>query len=473
VTQTLEQTVIELWDASIVPTLTRYIEIPNKSPMFDAQWQSHGHMHTAVRLLADWCAASGVRNLTHEIVELPERTPLLFCEVAASAPGAPDVLLYGHYDKQPEFTGWHAGLGPWTPVLSNGRLFGRGGADDGYALFASLAAIRALQQAGVPHGRCVLLIEGCEESGSYDLPAYLDALAPRIGTPALVICLDAECGDYDHLWLSTSLRGLLIGNLEVGVLTEGVHSGAASGIVPSSFRILRRLLDRLEDPDSGALIDALQVPIDRRLRADAAAVAESLGDLVTGRYPWLPGMSAMSDDPVELILNNTWRPTLSVTGLSGAPGVDAAGNTLRPTTTAKLSIRLPPSLDAATAERTVQELLQANPPYGAQVRFVSDGAQPGWAAPPLDARLANSFAAASMRYFERPVRYMGMGGTIPFLKMLGDRFGAAQFMVTGVLGPHSNAHGPNEFLDIATGKRVTCCVAHVLAEYARPADADA
>jgi acetylornithine deacetylase/succinyl-diaminopimelate desuccinylase-like protein len=463
-----EKSIGPTWDDSIVPTLQRYIEIPNKSPGFDAEWHARGHMRAAVDLLADWCANSGVAGLLHEIVELPGRTPLLLCTVAATAPDAPAVLLYGHYDKQPEFTGWQDGLGPWSPVLKDGRLYGRGGADDGYAVFASLTAIRALQLAGVPHARCVVLIEGCEESGSYDLPAYLDALSSRIGTPDLVVCLDAECGDYEHLWLSSSLRGLLLGTLEVQVLSEGVHSGAASGIVPSSFRILRGLLDRIEDAATGRMIDALHVPIDAKTRADAQAVVESLGNVITTRYPWQPGTHAITDDPLELVLNNTWRPTLSVTGLSGAPPVTSAGNTLRPSTAAKLSIRLPPSLDGRTAERVVKETLESDPPYGASVRFASDGAQQGWAAPPLRPQLADSFAAASQRYFDRPVRYMGMGGTIPFLKMLGDRFPDAQFMVTGVLGPHSNAHGPNEFLDIETGKRVTACVAHVLADHATP-----
>jgi acetylornithine deacetylase/succinyl-diaminopimelate desuccinylase-like protein len=461
-----EQMIGEVWDDSIVPTLCRYIEIPNKSPMFDADWRSHGYMRDAVKLLEDWCRHSPAKGLALEVVELPGRTPVLFGEIAGSTADAPTVLLYGHYDKQPEFTGWHEGLGPWTPVIRDGRLFGRGGADDGYATFASLTAIAAVQAAGKPLPRCVLLIEGCEESGSFDLPAYLEHLGPRIGKPDLVVCLDAECGDYEHLWLSSSLRGLLLGTLEVAVLTEGVHSGAASGIVPSSFRILRMLLDRIEDASSGRMNEALHVPIDAQTRANARALVESLGDVITERYPWLPGMSPMAQDMVELVLNNTWRPTLSVTGLSGAPPVTSAGNTLRPSTSAKLSIRLPPTLDAKHASQTVKSLLEANPPYGAHVRFDSDGGQPGWAAPKVNPMLTKAFAESAQSYFGKPVQYMGMGGTIPFLKMLGDRFPDAQFMVTGVLGPHSNAHGPNEFLDIATGKRVTACVAHVLAEYA-------
>jgi acetylornithine deacetylase/succinyl-diaminopimelate desuccinylase-like protein len=463
---TFERFVGQTWNDSIVPTLCRYIEIPNKSPMFDVDWEAHGYMRDAVNLLERWCRQTNVAGMKLEIVALPGRTPVLFAEIAATLADAPTVLLYGHYDKQPEFTGWADGLGPWTPVIRDGRLYGRGGADDGYATFASLTAIAALHQQRIGHGRLVMLIEGCEESGSFDLPHYLEHLGPRIGTPDLVVCLDAECGDYERLWLSSSLRGLLIGTLEVTVLTEGVHSGAASGIVPSSFRILRNLLDRIEDSTTGKMIDALYVPIDAQTRANARSLVDTLGDVIVERYPWATGVVPMAQDAVELVLNNTWRPTLSVTGLSGAPPVTSAGNTLRPSTSATVSIRLPPTLDASAAAKAVQAALETNPPYGAQVRFKSDGGQPGWAAPPLEPRLRAAFDMASLAYFESPVRYMGMGGTIPFLKMLGDRFPHAQFMVTGVLGPHSNAHGPNEFLDIATAKRVTCCVAHVLERFA-------
>ncbi len=454
----------EQWDASIVPTISDYIRIPNKSPMFDAAWHEHGHMRRAIELLSQWADASGVAGLDHDIVEIEGRTPVWFGEVPGTTPDAPTVLLYGHYDKQPEFSGWLDGLGPWTPVMRDGRLYGRGGADDGYALFASLSAIAAAQRAGSNLPRCVILIEGCEESGSFDLPAYLQFLAPRIGSPELVICLDAECGDYDHLWLSTSLRGLLLGTLTVRVLEQGVHSGAASGIVPSSFRLLRMLLDRIEDVGSGRMIDALHVPIGAATRTEAAAMAQSLGGLIVDRYPWAGTTAPLSRDLVELVLDNTWRPTLSVTGISGAPEVGNAGNTLRPYTAARLSIRLPPTMDAKRASEIVKARLEADPPQGATVTFESDGGQPGWAAPALSEKLSESFERAAMATFGSHARYMGMGGTIPFLKMLGDRFPSAQYMVTGVLGPNSNAHGPNEFLDVATAKRITQCVAHVLAD---------
>jgi acetylornithine deacetylase/succinyl-diaminopimelate desuccinylase-like protein len=457
----------KLWDREVIPRLCEYIRIPNKSPAFDPDWERHGHMEAAVQLLEAWCRQLHMDGLQTDVVRLPGRTPMLVCDVAPSPGITGSVLLYGHYDKQPEFTGWADGLDPWTPVIRDGRLYGRGGADDGYALFGCLSAIAALKAQGVPHGRCLILIEGCEESGSLDLPYYIDHLAHRIGQPDLVICLDAECGSYEQLWITTSLRGMVAGTLDVRVLTEGVHSGAASGLVPSSFRILRVLLDRIEVAVTGELLGTLHVDVPQRFQDQAATVAETLGATLVSRFPWAGRTRAVDPDLVTLVLNTTWRPTLSVTGLSGAPGVHVAGNTLRPGTQAKLSIRLPPTLDAGRAAALVREILEADPPYDADVRFIDEGAQSGWAAPVTSEWLDASLRAASQAYFAQPLREMGTGGSIPFMHMLGERFPNVQFMVTGVLGPHSNAHGPNEFLDIDTGKRVSCCVAHVLADHAR------
>ncbi len=458
--------VTRVWDETIVPTLVEYVKIPNKSPNFDAQWVEHGHMDRAVELIAGWCKARKIEGLKLEVVRLAGRTPLIFMEI----PGSSDrtVLLYGHLDKQPEMTGWETGLGPWTPVLRGERLYGRGGADDGYAAFASLTAIEALRAQDIPHARCVVLIEACEESGSYDLPAYIDALGKRIGSPELVVCLDSGCGNYDQLWLTTSLRGNLVGTLRVEVLREGVHSGDASGVVASSFRILRTLLDRLEDSKTGGScfpISCVEIPTERI--EQARALAKVLGEEVYSKFPFQKGMRPVTEDAVELILNRTWRPALAVTGAEGLPLPKDGGNVLRPFTTLKLSFRTPPTCDATRAVKKIKEVLERDPPYGAKVSFDGgDGAQ-GWNAPPLSPWLDKSIQNASLASFGKPALYMGEGGTIPFMAMLGEKFPEAQFLITGVLGPGSNAHGPNEFLDIPTGKKLTACVASVIADHAR------
>jgi acetylornithine deacetylase/succinyl-diaminopimelate desuccinylase-like protein len=456
--------VASTWDRSIVPAISEYIRIPNKSPHFDPDWAGHGHMDRAVALLEAWCRDQPIDGMTIEVVRIEGRTPVLFIDI----PGDSDevVLLYGHYDKQPEFSGWESGLDPWEPVLRDGRLYGRGGADDGYATFGSLTAVRALREQQMPHARCVVLIEGCEESGSFDLPYYIDRLADRIGSPDLVVCLDAECGNYEQLWCTTSLRGNLTGTLRVDVLSEGVHSGTAGGIVPSSFRLLRRLLSRVEDETSGKIIpEALYVDIPAERIAQARAAAEALDVSVFRKYPWTVGEPALDETPFELLLNNTWRPTLSVTGAEGLPALVNAGNVQLPYTELKLSFRLPPTCDAKAAAAAVRHVFEADPLPNCKVRFRPDSSMAGWNAPPVAGWLETSMQKASRDFFGKPSMYMGTGGTIPFMGMLGEKFPAAQFLVTGLLGPKSNAHGPNEFLHIETGKRLTSCVAGVLADH--------
>jgi acetylornithine deacetylase/succinyl-diaminopimelate desuccinylase-like protein len=455
------------WDDEIVPQLVEYIKIPNKSPMFDKDWAAHGFMDQAVAQLSAWAKAQKIDGMTVEVVRLENRTPLIFIEVPGTDASSEDsVLLYGHLDKQPEMTGWAEHLGPWQPVLEGDKLYGRGGADDGYAIFGSLAAIRALQEQKIAHARCVVLIEACEESGSYDLPYYVDHLAARIGKPSLIVCLDSGCGNYDQLWLTTSLRGLAGGNLTVEVLEEGVHSGDASGIVASSFRILRQLLSRLEDQNTGKILPPeLHVEIPAQRIEQAKQSAKVLGAAVYDKFPFVAGMRPMSDDLAELVLNRTWRPALSVTGIGGIPALDSAGNVLRPFTAVKLSLRIPPTLDGGKAGEVVKQLLERDPPYGAKVSFALEKNGSGWNAPALSPWLEASVDAASREFFNAPPAYMGEGGTIPFMGMLGEKFPGAQFLITGVLGPHSNAHGPNEFIHIPTGKRVTMCVAKVIADH--------
>ncbi len=454
------------WDDSIVPSITEYIRIPNKSPHFDPEWVEHGYMEDAVKLMVAWAGphVAAFAGATLEVVRLPGRTPLIFIEV----PGDSDdtVLLYGHLDKQPEMKGWAEGTGPWIPVRKGDKLYGRGGADDGYAIYACLCALRALQEQKVPRGRCVIMIEACEESGSYDLPFYVDHLMSRIGKPSLVVCLDSGCGDWDRLWLTTSLRGIAGGTLTVRVLTEGVHSGDASGIVPSSFRLTRGLLSRLEDEATGEIkLPELYVQIPPQRIEQAKAAARVLGEQVHAKFPFAGSTRPMADDLGQMVLNRTWRPQLAVIGMDGYPTPRDAGNVLLPYSTAQLSLRTPPTLDAKAAVQAVKRTLEADPPYGAEVEFEAWEGQSGWHAPALAPWLEKAVTEASQAAFGQPAAHMGEGGSIPFMGMLGEKFPDTQFVITGVLGPHSNAHGPNEFLHIPTGKRVTMATAHLIAAH--------
>ena len=462
------------WDSDIVGQLKSYIEIPAKSPGFDANWAQHGYIDTVVRNAAAWVEAQKVEGLRLEVVRLEGRTPVLFFELDATKPDSTQtVLMYGHLDKQPEFTGWRKDLGPWTAKYEDGKLYGRGGADDGYAVYASIAAIQALKAQNIAHPRIVGLVEACEESGSYDLLPYVDALRERLGDVSLVVCLDSGAGNYDQLWLTTSLRGMASGTLKVEVLTEGIHSGDASGLVPSSFRIMRQVLDRLEDSKTGRLLPAsfhCEVPAERL--AQAKATAAILGEEVTRRFPWAhydcDGANTFvlptTSDPVQALLNRTWTPTLSVTGAEGFPALADAGNVLRPYSAFKLSLRLPPLVDAAQAVQEMKALLEDNAPYQARVTFETNGGASGWNAPDTAPWFEQALHAASQAHFGAPCGYIGQGGTIPLMNMLARGFPRAQMMVCGVLGPKSNAHGPNEFLHVPYAKKLTAAVARVIAQ---------
>ena len=468
-----------VWDDQIVPALTEYIAIPAKSPMFDADWKAHGYIDRVIADAAAWVERQHVAGLKLEVIRLDGRTPIIFFEVPSTRPGGNDagaetICLYGHLDKQPEFNGWKNGFGPWTPRYEDGKLYGRGGADDGYAVYASITAIQALDKQGIARPRCVGIIESCEESGSSDLPIYVDALKERLGKVGLVVCLDSGAGNYDQLWLTTSLRGVVSGTLKVEILTEGVHSGDASGLVPSSFRVLRQVLDRLEDSKTGRLLpESLHCAIPADRVEQAKATAEILGDEVWKRFPWACGADGAltlptTTDPVQALINRTWKPTLSVTGVDGMPALKDAGNVLRPYTAFKLSLRIPPLVDGNDAAEAIKLLLEDNAPYNARVTFHADGrvgaaGATGWNAPSLTPWLQQALDSASHSHFGAPCGYIGQGGTIPLMSMLQQSFPAAQMMVCGVLGPKSNAHGPNEFLHVPYGKKLTAAVAQVMA----------
>ncbi len=469
-TNRIKQFCDKMWDDSVLPSITDYIRIPNKSPAFDPKWVEHGFMDKAVALMEAWAREkiAAIKGATLEVLRLEGRTPLIFIDL----PGNNNddcVLLYGHLDKQPEMKGWHEGFGPWEPRREVDRLYGRGAADDGYAIYGSITALLALADQNIPRARCVILIKAGEESGSPDLPAYIDHLAPKLGQPSLVVCLDSGCGNYDQLWLTTSLRGIAMGVLTVKVLTEGVHSGDASGIVPSSFRIARQLLSRVEDEATGAIkLQDLYVQVPPQRIEQAKQAAKLLGPEVFSKLPFAGATRPMSEDLTELVLNRTWRPQLAVTGMEGYPLPENAGNVLLPHSSVKLSFRLPPTADAMKATALIKKTLEADAPYGAEIEFDAEDGQSGWEAPALAPWLEKSINAASQMAFGKPAAFMGEGGSIPFMGMLGEKFPKTQFVITGVLGPHSNAHGPNEFLDIPTGKRVTASIAQIVADhYAR------
>jgi len=486
--------------SAVIDALCEYIKIPNDSPSFDPEWAEHGFMDRAVDLLVksvadlktQWgqqgCKVDDIAVEVLGSVDKPEydndgnrrpplrRTPLIYINIPAFGPNAPDssVLLYGHLDKQPETLPWDEGLHPRVPVIRDGRLYGRGGADDGYAVFSAFTAVMALRAQNAGHARYVIIVESCEESGSRDLPHYINALKDRISPVTLIVCLDSGSGNYDQLWLTNSLRGVVIVWLKVEVLKEGVHSGLASGIVPGGWRIARRLLSRLEKEADGRIIPAwLKVKIPSAVRAQAKKTAKILGRRVFSELPFVnDNVRPVTGDAAELLLNRTWRPQLTVTGIQGMPTTpQTAGNVMLPYIRLRLSLRLPPTLDAEKAAAAVVKELTVKPPYNAVVEVSDVDWGNGWAAVKPAPWLEAANREASRRFFgasgdeSREALYMGEGGSIPFMGLLGKLFPQAQFMVTGVLGPHSNAHGPNEFLHLPYAQKVTMCVSGVIAAH--------
>ncbi|MCH9745006.1 MAG: M20/M25/M40 family metallo-hydrolase [Gammaproteobacteria bacterium] len=452
------------WDEDIIPRLIEYIAIPCKSPMFDPEWKKNGYIDQAMALITTWCEQQPIEGMQMTLLEEEGRTPLLMLDIAGQKDET--ILLYGHMDKQPEMKGWDEDKGPWKPVLQDGKLYGRGGADDGYAVFATLTAIATLQQLKIPHARCVVVIEASEESGSCDLPYYLTKHKDKIGNPNLVICLDSSCANFDQMWGTTSLRGVIGGTLSIEVLRKGLHSGHGSGVVPSTFDILRQLLDRVWNAEKAeVLIDSLKADIPDQRKQQAKHAADIIGERFYKGYTWQDNTQPISNDVTQLILNRTWRAALSVVGADGLPEIANAGNVTLPKISVKLSMRTPPTTDAEQASEDLQQALTENPPYGAKITYTPDHSGSGWHSPELSEWLIKANDQASQLFFDKPAAYLGEGGSIPFMEMLGEIFPDAQFLITGVVGPNSNIHGPNESLTIEMGKKITGCIASVIASH--------
>ncbi|ESS65477.1 putative peptidase M20/M25/M40 [Trypanosoma cruzi] len=458
----VSQTISAEWDETVLPALSAYIEVPNQSPHFDAEWATNGLMGKAMDVIVEWVKNQPIKGLKYEVLEEKGRTPFLIVEVDGTEPTANTLLLYGHMDKQPPLPPWDEGLHPQKAVYRDGKLYGRGAADDGYAIFSTLTALAAVQKHGLPHGHVVVIIEAGEESGSEDLPYYIDRLSDRIGNVDLLICLDSGAMTYDKLWLTTALRGVACGILTVETMSESMHSGISGGVVPDPFRIARILLNRVEDQTTG------EVKVPEAHCAIPEAVVKNMEIMnevnFMEHFALLPGVSPASDDNVELALRNSWKPALTVTG-ADLPDPATAGNVIRAKSTLRISLRLPPSANADDAANSLKKMLEADPPYGAKVHFEPDSVGYGFSTPELEPWLAKALNEGSMTVFGKPFASQGLGGSIPFIAMLLKRFPKAQFVVTGTLGPKSNAHGPNEFLHVPFTKGLTTCVARVMADH--------
>ena len=453
----------ELWESSILPSLCKFIEIEALSPGFEPNWAEKGELDATIDLFTAWLDEQNIENMSYEVHRIDDRSPVLLVSVEGTGPG--EVIFYSHLDKQPSRPNlWSEGLHPLKGVRRDPWLFGRGALDDGYGGYLCVTALRMLQEQGVPYPTSHFLIETCEESGSFDLPPYLEALSEKLGNPDLVVVLDSGGPDYEHIWVTEALRGLVSGNLSVRVSHEGVHSGMSGGTIPSSFRIQRMLLDRVEDSVTGkVLIPEMHVDISDKVHEEATALAKLLANGIWDQLPVVDNLLPQHSGTKEILLDMNWRPAMAVIGADGIPPSQTAGNVLRTNTDLKLSFRIPPGVDAVTVDELVKQRLEENPPYGAEVTYAQDAVADGFHAPPMQGKVSEALAEASQHVSGLPPMATWIGGTIPFMAMMQNKYPNTSFLCTGTGGPGNNAHGPDEKLHIPSSKRLTAVLAATVA----------
>jgi len=445
----------EIWEDSILPSLSEFIEIKALSPLFEPKWAEIGELDKTIDLFCNWLDDQGILGMKYETHRIDGKSPVLLVTVDGTGPG--EVIFYSHLDKQPSKPElWSDGLHPLKAVRRDPWLYGRGTIDDGYGGYLCATSVRLLQEAGIPHPRCTFLIETCEESGSFDLPPYLDALTGELGNPDMIVVMDSGGPDYDHIWMTEALRGLVSGTLSVKVSHEGIHSGNSGGSIPSSFRIIRELLDRVEDSKTGeVLIPEMHVEIGEDVQDKAKALAEVVGGSIWEQFPTVDTLVPVASTTEEMIIAMNWEPTLCVIGVDGIPPVQVAGNVLRTNTDLKLSFRIPPGVDSEAVISIVKEILEDEPPFGAEVSFTPDSCADGFHAPPLQGKVRDAIHESSLSLTGLPPLATWTGGTIPFMAMMQRKYPEAMFLCTGASGPGNNAHGPDEKLHIPSSKRLT------------------
>ena len=467
----MEQWLKKKIKSTLIPSISEFIKIPNQSRSFDSEWATNGLQEKACKFAMDFAEKQEIQNLTMTLIEEKDKTPAILAIIDPFKNNETDItdisktiLMYGHIDKQPPLHGkWSKGLGPHTPVIKNNKLYGRGGSDDGYAWFTCILLAKTLQQNGIPHNRLVLFFETDEESGSRDLMHHLNKYKNQIGEPSLIICLDSGTTDYDHMCLTTTLRGLICFKLRVDVLTHGVHSGSASGIIPSSFRILRNVLDQFENSNTGELPPQFSVDIPQ----DKYGQAKLLTDLNQGnidfKFPILEGVESMGYSGFQNYINRIWKPQLSITGIDGLPSISKAGNVLLPFTEVTCSLRLPPSKPAQQTKLDIQKFFdQVKIPHNAKLSCNILKTGSGFECPSYSPSFLEIINKSGLETFGNPVHFYGVGGSIPFLNDIKNVFPKSQFIITGVLGPNSNAHGPDEMLHLDYLEKLVLALAKIL-----------
>lgn len=462
----LKNTIEQFWLEEAQPTLMDFIRLPSKSTAFDPQWKEHGYLLQACRLAANWIQKI-IPDATCEIIEDEGKTPCLFVEIGSNDLERQEktIAFYGHLDKQPENEGWKDGLGPWTPYFDGEYLFGRGACDDGYSVFAMITAVETLRRSKMKHPRIVAIFETQEESGSSDLEGYLHQLKAKIGSPECFIVLDNQCGDYNRLWLNTSLRGNISGTLSVSTMSYGVHSGSFSGIVPDPFTVAMTLLGRIQHPETGEiLLDTLQAQIPALRLKQIQEVSLRMGDQIWKTAPLLENVQPKYGNNDAILIQSTWKPSLTIIGIDGIPSIQNAGNVIQGSVSLRLSFRIPPGIDIDNALQSINDCFTQNIPYGCSVTWNSLEYLPGWCAPSHSVKYEKLFHDAGEQVFEEKTLACGQGASIGFIPKFEKLFPKTEIILIGVLGPQSNAHSPNEALNVLYTQKLIETIAIVLSK---------
>eukprot|EP01083_Nonionella_stella_P046907 125601_1 len=463
----VEKFVANEWETNALPALEDFVRIPNTSPEFNG---SPADALKAAQFMKAYVDKQEMAGCTADLRTCGDKTPMLVITIDGTDGSNDTVLSYGHMDKQPGLGGWSVG-GPTDPVRVGDKLYGRGAVDDGYSMFAYITALKALKAQGTKHCRMVITMEAGEESGSPDMIYWLDQLKDHIGTNvSLVICLDSGCGNYDQLWITPSLRGMMAGDLKVSMLREQLHSGEGSGVIADTARVHRMLLNRVEDVNTGYVTvpeTHCVIPEAHQNYVDKATCILKEG--VFNEMPLLAGIKPVTDDCKQLLMNQLWEPTMTVIAndhgsLPPLPG----SNIIRTETNMRLSFRLPPCVVPEKALEAVKATLLKEPlPYGAKVTFENTMMGSGWASnSAAGGWLETSITDSSTTFFGKAAAFKGMGGSIPIINDFQGRYTDAEIIVSGVAGPQSNMHAVNETLDVPAVKKLTSAFAKILADHA-------
>ena len=470
-TELLKKYVDKQFTLNILPNLMNFIRIPNLSPLFDPNWKTNGYLFKAANLIVSYAKSLNIKNAEINLLQDSGHTPMVFIEIPASRKNDNrTVIFYGHYDKQPYGTGWDKDKSPTNPVIVDGRLYGRGSADDGYASFSILTAIKTCQEFNCLMPRICCLFEGAEESTDADLKYYFDKLIPILGDNVVAfIPLDSGCPDYDRLWMANSLRGIVDIDVNIQTLDQESHYGPeASGIIAENLFLMRKIYDGLVDSTNGEFkLEEFKIAEDKIpaiVMEQMQKEIEIVGDNFIKNIPLYEGVSPLKTDVKELMINNRWKPSCFILGIDNCPKTEDRGFGVSSGINVRMSIRIPPTVDKNKAIEALKKALSDNIYFGAQVKLGYLDYGEGVLLANMSNKVKNILNKASLEFFGNESVFTGVGGSIPFIGYFQSKYPNTDIICTGIVGSDSHEHGPNENLNIEACKKMVCVLCYFLSK---------